>query len=483
MLASLIPYLPWLLSAISVALAVWSSAHVILYKRDPRSSISWVGLIWLAPILGSALYFVFGINRIQRKAFRLRRRRPPPRRAKTPHLSIAEAFVPHPPNRLGHLHRLARLMGRITQRSLLHGNRIQVLENGDQAYPAMLEAIQAARQSITLSTYIFEGDAAGKRFVDALGSAVSRGVEVRVLIDDIGAHYSWPAVFRLLHRARVPTAAFLPQLLPAYLPYANLRNHRKTLVVDGRIGFTGGINIREGNELAASPRHPIQDLHFRIDGLVVAHLQEVFADDWHFCTKETLDGDQWFPKLEAQGPIAARGISGGPDDNFERMRMAYLGALTCARRSVRIVTPYFLPDISLVAALTMAAMRGVEVDILIPQKNNLLLVQWATMASLWQVLEHGCRVWMTPPPFDHSKLILVDGAWTLFGSANWDPRSLRLNFEFDVECYSRELTGYLEELVRRKLEKAQPVTLADVDRRSLPIKLRDGIARLFTPYL
>jgi cardiolipin synthase len=306
---------------------------------------------------------------------------------------------------------------------------------------------------------------------------------VRVLIDDIGAHYSWPTAFGALRRANVRTAAFLPHLLPAYLPYANLRNHRKILIVDGCIGFAGGINIRAGNELGSSPRHPIQDLHFRVDGLVVAQFQEVFADDWHFCTREILDGDCWFPPLEAVGSISARAISSGPDDRFERMRMAFLGALSCARSSVRIVTPYFLPDNGLVAALGTAALRGVQVDILLPRCCNLRLVQWATMATLWQTLEHGCRVWLTPPPFDHSKLMIVDSAWTLLGSANWDPRSLRLNFEFNLECYSRELAASLEEVVRRKMSKARQITLADVDRRPVPIKLRDGVARLFTPYL
>ena len=163
--------------------------------------------------------------------------------------------------------------------------------------------------------------------------------------------------------------------------------------------------------------------------------------------------------------------------------MIYLGALACARSSVRLVTPYFLPDPGLISALNTAALRGVAVDIVLPRRSNLRLVQWASAALLWQVLEHGCRVWRTPPPFDHTKLLLVDGAWALLGSANWDPRSLRLNFEFDLECYDRGLAAALEGVVQGKLKQAQPVTLADVDGRRLPVRLRDGAARLLSPYL
>jgi cardiolipin synthase len=262
-----------------------------------------------------------------------------------------------------------------------------------------------------------------------------------------------------------------------------LRNHRKTLVIDGRIGFIGGINLRAAHDLSVPSRYPVQDLHFRIDGPVVAQLQTVFVDDWSFCTGETLKGNHWFPKLKSPGRVLARGISSGPDDNNDKLRMTYLGALSCARTSVRIVTPYFLPDIGLISALNVTAMRGVQVDIILPEQNNLRFVQWASTAMLWQMLEHGCRIWLTPPPFDHTKLLLVDGVWTLLGSANWDPRSLRLNFEFDVECYDRELAASLENFVKSKLQKARPVTLADVNRRSLAVRLRDGIALLFTPYL
>ena len=263
----------------------------------------------------------------------------------------------------------------------------------------------------------------------------------------------------------------------------NLRNHRKILVVDGAIGFTGGMNIRQGNVLADKPKSPVQDLHFRVEGPVVTQLQEAFANDWAFCTREMLNGSEWFPELAESDGVIARVITDGPDADFEKLRWTLLAALAEAQTSVQIVTPYFLPDPALITALNLAALRGVRVDIILPAKNNLPFVHWASRAMWWQVLERGCHVWLTPPPFDHSKLMIVDGHWVLLGSANWDARSLRLNFELNVECYGREFAQRMESVIEQKLHHAREVTLAEADGRTLPAKLRDAIARLFSPYL
>jgi cardiolipin synthase len=243
------------------------------------------------------------------------------------------------------------------------------------------------------------------------------------------------------------------------------------------------MNIRVGNCLQRRPAHPVRDLHFRIEGPVVAHLQEVFADDWLFTTGEALRGETWFPLLEACGPVLARGIADGPDEDFEKLRWTILPALAAAKHSIRIATPYFLPDPTIIAALNLAAMREVKVDILLPSNCNLPFVQWASEAHWWQVLERGCRIWLSPPPFDHSKLVVVDDAWSLVGSANWDPRSLRLNFEFNVECYDPKLARTLAEWFDGMLGRSRQTSLAEVDARSLPVKVRDGVARLFTPFL
>jgi cardiolipin synthase len=197
----------------------------------------------------------------------------------------------------------------------------------------------------------------------------------------------------------------------------------------------------------------------------VAQLQENFAADWRFAAKESLSGDDWFPPLVPAGDVIARAIPDGPDADFEKFRWTVLGALACAEASVQILTPYFVPDQALISALNVAALRGVRVDILLPRVNNLPFVHWASRAIWWQVLQRGCRIWLTPPPFDHSKLMLVDGQWALLGSANWDARSLRLNFEFNLECYSRALAARLEAVVQAKQANARRVTPDDIEGR------------------
>jgi cardiolipin synthase A/B len=474
---------PHVVAATVVAVSLVAAAHAILNKRDSRAAIGWVGVIWLSPPMGAVLYYLFGINRIQRRAKLLRgdqdiRVLPPTPHAVTDSMlcaklgAAAERFKP-----------LVSLVGVLSEHPLVYGNRVAPLLGGDEAFPQMLAAIDGAQRSVSLESYIFDNDRVGAMFAEALSRAVQRGVEVRVLIDSVGSRYTFPTIVPRLRRLGVPVARFMRTYVPTSLKYTNLRSHRKILVADGRIGFTGGLNIREGAMLSIDPSAPLHDTHFRFEGPAVAHLQEVFVSDWAFTTGEVLQGEHWFPLLVPVGEVLARGIPNGPDEDFGEMRTTLIGALTCAHERVVVMTPYFLPDDALAEALNVAALRGVHVDIILPEANNLALVKWAATAMLFQVLERGCRVWLSAPPFDHTKLMLVDDVWTLLGSANWDPRSLRLNFEFNVECYDRALAAELNKLVSRRLEGARQVTLADIDGRALWMRIRDGVARLLSPYL
>lgn len=474
---------PFFAGAAIAALAVAAATHAVITKRNVGTAVAWVGLILFSPLVGALLYGLLGINRIRRRATQLRSETPrfeASRGEARPVETLVETALP--PDR-HHLVDIARLGDRTANRPLLPGNRVTPLIGGDVAYPAMVEAIRKAERTVTLTTYIFDNDVAGHAFLDALAAAVGRGVAVRVLIDDVGARYSFPPMVRLLRRAGVRTARFNPAILHWRMPYFNLRSHRKILVVDGRIGFTGGMNIRAGTWLSTDPSHPIRDLHFHLEGPVVVELQEVFAEDWAFSTRERLRGDAWFPPLEPVGSTVARGISNGPDIDFQNLTTIIMGAISSARRSVRIVTPYFIPEPTLKTLLILAAMRGVQVEILTPEKNNLALVQWASEAHWGPLLEGGCRIHLTPPPFDHAKLMLVDDAWVLLGSANLDPRSLQLNFEFNVECYDVDLARKLDAVVAERRAGAREVTLEEVRRRPLRVKLRNGIAWLASPYL
>lgn len=213
------------------------------------------------------------------------------------------------------------------------------------------------------------------------------------------------------------------------------------------------------------------------------HLQEAFANDWAFTNGEVLKGRTWFHPNEHVGPVGARGISDGPDDDLDKMSEMILGALTAARDRVMVVTPYFLPDEPVQWALVVAAMRGVKVDIVIPEKNNIRLMDWATVPQLPFLLEKGCRIYKSPAPFDHTKLMVVDGLWSLVGSTNWDPRSLRLNFEFNIECYDQALAGSLEKIVEERIKESREVSIEEVNRRPPLVRLRDGISQMLSPYL
>lgn len=476
-------YAPVFISLLALAAATLTSMHVLLSRREAGSSIAWMGLVWLSPILGVTLYLILGINRIKRRATSMRRNVEPfyaiPSVTPVSPVELHE----HLPADAQHLAELKRVVDTIAVHPLLPGAHLEPLFNGDEAYPAMLEAIESAERSVGLVTYIFDNDAWGQKFARALGAAVRRGVEVRVLVDAAGIRYSFPSIVRALRRNGVPHARFLPSLIPPHFMTVNLRNHRKVLVVDGKLGFTGGINIRAAHVIADNPKFPTHDLHFRVQGPVVAHLQEAFADDWNFTTHERLRGSDWFPELDAAGQGFARGIADGPDEEIDKLRWTILGALTCASRSVRIVTPYFIPDTTLTHNLNLTAMRGVEVDIVLPAVNNLPYVHWASMSLLRPLLEHGCRVWFVPAPFEHSKLMVVDRQWTLLGSANMDPRSLRLNFEFNVECYDPALAARLDDHALERIARAERMTLEAYRSRSTIQKLRDGAAGLLAPYL
>jgi cardiolipin synthase len=332
-------------------------------------------------------------------------------------------------------------------------------------------------------SYIFEATGMGAKLVDALADATKRGVEVRVLMDDVGTRYSRPRIHRVLRRRGVRVANFLPAFLPRTFTHFNLRNHCKITVVDGATGFTGGINIRQNCVLSSNPSYPTRDLHFQVSGPVVAQLQDTFARDWAFTTGEKLSGPEWFPDLEPEGEVLARGITDGPDRDVNKLERVFLAAITAARRSIRVMTPYFLPDAVLVHALHLAAQRGIEVDIIVPAVGNLPVVRWAMWGHYRQFLQGSARLWLSPPPFDHSKLLVVDSYWASIGSSNWDPRSLRLNFEFNLECYDEALGQRLDAIARQRIAEARLLTMEELDQRSLFENLRDGTARLLRPYL
>ena len=475
---AIIAWLGWLgsvraeaLALAGLALALGVSVHVLLFKREVGAAIGWIGLAWLSPLIGTVLYLLFGINRVHRRARRLPQ--PPAARPGQPRpepAAVPEDFSP-----------LEEAVGRLTGLPLAGGNGVRILRNGDEAYPAMLEAIAAARHSVALSSYIMRHDASGRAFLDALKGAQARGCAVCVLVDGIGSGYFFPEVYRRLREAGIPAGLFMHSALPWRMPFLNLRTHKKLLIVDGRTGFVGGVNIGDENLVAQDPPDPVRDTHFRIDGPVVWQLTQAFARDWAFVTGEDLDGPAWFPPIPPAGGSLARVVTSGPDSDIEKIEYAVLAALATARRSIRLATPYFLPSEILLTSLALAAMRGITVDVIIPQASNHRFVDWATRAHVGPLLKSGVRIWLDRPPFDHSKLMVVDDVWCFVGSANWDTRGFRLNFELNVEVYDPAFAADLDGLMQAKMRGR--LTREDLRARALPERLRDAGVRLLLPYL
>jgi cardiolipin synthase len=452
---------------LNLLVAGWLSGHVLLYKRDVRAAIGWIGIIWLAPFVGSILYFGFGISRVKRRAHRLMGI---DRRVDVSATREIESYEP--------IERLKAAVGKITGARVCAGRVVAILNCGDEAYPRMLAAIEDAKHSVALSSYIFRADAAGSQFIDALVRAHRRGVTVRILVDGFGGGFLRSPVYHRLRAEGVAVARFLHSIWPWQMPLLDLRLHKKTLIVDERIAFIGGLNIGAENLDAAGGG--VRDLHFMIEGSVVSQISDDFDEDWSFTIGEPRVG-----VIEPEPPIEdgqlARTIVSGPDQETDQLVLVLISALNLAERSIKIVTPYFLPDEAVITALQLASLRGVKVDIVLPSVNNHRLVAWAMRPHIVPLLESGCRVWRSRPPFDHTKLFTIDEKWSLIGSANWDTRSLRLNFEITLEVYDEEFAQRLGQAI--DMRRAEAVTLEELRRRPLLAKLRDAAARLATPYI
>lgn len=464
----------YLFFTVYVLVAGVVTAHVLLTKSNVRAALGWVAVAWLSPIFGALLYIVFGINRVTRRAL-------PFKKLENERVSVIgpEARLPVPPN----IATLSAMGQRVTGSPLMPGNAVSVLRGGDEAYPAMVAAIRNARHSVALASYIFRDDAIGHSFINALIEAQRRGVAVRVLIDSIGSGYFLSPTLRHLQAGQVPTARFLHTWVPWRMPFLNMRNHKKLLIVDGTVGFTGGLNI--GAEHSGQPtlKNYVDSVHVRVEGPVISQLMDTFARDWHFTTEEVLDQKAWWPDIKSAGPVFARGIHSGPDADINKIETILGAALAQAQTQVRIVTPYFLPDLRLQFAIAQAGLRGVSVEILIPEQCDHVIMDWAMRAHL-RFFDNGpAKVYFTPSPFNHAKFMTVDGQWCLVGSSNWDTRSFRLNFEFDLECYDRALTADLDSLIEQKISKSRRVSQHDLASKPRWTKLRDAAIRLLLPYL
>lgn len=464
------------LATIYIFLAAITTVHILLQKNDVRASIGWIGITWFSPFIGSAIYYVFGINRVARKA------------SLTNHLNLfgdksGDSSYIDIPALKPEVRDIALVGNSLADYPVVQGNKIDVLEHGDATYPAMLDAINNSKNSICMSTYIFRMDNMGQAFVDALIAAKNRGVEVRVLVDGIGSGYLFSPVVRKLRKNGIRACKFLSGWPLKRISLFNLRNHKKLLVVDSEVGFVGGINVSSKNIFTKKRRREIHDTHFKVEGPLVTQLMASFIEDWHFANGELLNSDLWWKEPVRAGEVSARCINSGPDENIGTIETILATAITSAKENIRIVTPYFLPNEKLKFLLELATLKGVCVDIIVPKKSDVFIIDWALSGFFDHMNIDKVNCMRSLGGFDHSKLVTVDGNWCAFGSPNWDTRSMRLNFEVMVESYSPDLIREINQLIDRKKANSSKFASFDLLQRSFFAKLRDSAARLLIPYL
>lgn len=376
-----------------------------------------------------------------------------------------------------------RSLGVLLGPQIVGGNRFQALLNGDRIFPAMLDAIHKARNTITFETYIYWSDAIGKQFADALAERARAGVKVHVLVDWVGSSKMEPQLLEEMKKAGVEIRHYRP-LRWYNLDHVNNRTHRKLLIVDGRIGFTGGVGIAEqwtGN--AQDPRH-WRDSHFSVEGPVVAQMQAVFADNWMKTTGKVLHGPEYFPSIAAAGTGRAHMFSSSPSGGSESMHLMYLLAITAAQHSIYLSSSYFVPDELTREALIAAVQRGVRVKIIMPGKHIDVETVRRSSRGLWgELLQAGIELYEYQPTMYHCKVMIVDGLLVSVGSTNFDNRSFRMNDEANLNIYDAAFARQQTEVFLQDLAQSKRIRYADWQQRPLTEKLWERLAALLAPLL
>ena len=452
-------------AAYLVGLGLW----IVLQKREPAATISWLVSLAALPYLGFFIYYVFGPQRIHRQRLRrVRARAALP--ATMPGLSESPEAV-----------ELAKLGQATTGLPPTTATQARLLIDGGAKYAALLEAVGQAREHIHLEYYIYQPDACGLALRDALVERARDGVQVRLLLDAVGSGSTTSRFLQPLVDAGGEVAWFHPMKLRWLWkrPWLNLRTHRKIVVIDGLVGFTGGINITD-EEDERIRKDAYRDLHLRLEGDVVRELQLVFCEDWAYATGQPP------PRLQHPAPqpgnIAAQVLVSGPDSSWEAIHRLHVGAIHAARERVWLVTPYFVPGEAARMALTSAALGGLDVRLLVPRLSDSRLVTYAARSYFDELLEAGVKIHEYGPRMLHTKALLCDGDLAIIGSANFDHRSFRLNFEISVMFHDRALAAELAHLIQAECSYA-PRVRGDREQGLWRRRLPEALARLVSPLL
>ena len=459
--------------------------RIILDRRESGATLAWILFIAIVPWLGALLFFLVGRGRVRRrKRKRMRSHHAHQRSLEELPAAAEQCDFERPPPELPEPARdIARLAASVTETPIIGGNAVEVYIDTDRAYDHMEQAIGEAAHHVFLQSYIFRADGAGRRFRDLLIERARAGVEVRLLVDGVGGQHLSRRFLAPLLAAGGHFGVFMPvwRLRPHWRP--NLRNHRKILVVDNRVGFAGGLNIGEEYQGRRKKFAPWRDTHLRLEGPAVRRLQEVFTEDWLDTTGEDLTDAEHFPQFDPCGGDLVQVVDSGPDKPQESIHAVFFTAINEAQVRVYITTPYFVPDTSMLLALKTAAWRGVDVRLLLPGKSDLRLVQWAGRSYFEELLEAGVRIYEHRPGMLHAKTMVVDGVWATVGSANMDRRSFRLNFEANVLVSGERFAARMEEIFEADIAGAAEITLDALGAKKIGPRMVEAFARVLSPVL
>ena len=363
---------------------------------------------------------------------------------------------------------------------MVGGNRADLLVNGDEIFPTMTAEIRGARKTVDLETYIFQPDAAGRQFADAMIAAARKGVEVRLLIDAWGSKLG--DLEKPLKDAGVRVREYRPVRLFSIYKVGK-RTHRKLLIVDGRVGFTGGLGISKEWLGDARNTHEWRDTQVRVEGPVVAQMQAVFAEDWTFTTGEILAGEKFYPQIAAAGTVPAQTIKSSRGDATSLAKMLYFVAIKSAKKSIHIANAYFLPDKQVREALVAAVKRGVDVQVMVPGRNiDLPMVRLASWSHYGSLLEGGVRIYEYTPTMLHNKAMVVDGIYVTIGSINFDSRSMSKNAEESLAFYDRVFARKVEAMFEEDRKRCTEITMAVWKDRGAGKRMADAVSWIWEPY-
>ncbi|HEY4013174.1 MAG TPA: cardiolipin synthase [Polyangiaceae bacterium] len=459
---------------------------VLVRRKEPSSTIAWILTLVFLPAVGALLFWLFGRDRVRLPAKRKREMdalvRAQVAAGQGPPSDPGPPANGVPPESV--LERaLFRIGAHLTHTRATSGNLVEVLANGNTAYDRIGAAIDAARHHVHAQYYLIRDDATGRWFRDRLVAAAERGVTVRLLLDGYGCFALRAAWKHPLRKAGVRLGEFLP-MRSVLLQPVNLRNHRKIVVVDGQVAFTGGFNV--GDEYRGHMRGVggWRDVHLRIEGRAAGDLQRVFFQDWAFATGERIEPGTYFPKdIPDRGGATIAVVTSGPDTRNDAIHSVFFGAIAGAEREVLITTPYFVPTEALLVAMEVSAMRGVDLKLLLPAHSNHAVTFHAGRSFYTQLLEAGVDVLEYQPGIVHAKTLVADGKVALVGSANMDLRSFRLNFEVHALVHDATTAKTIADTFRAEAADSRSVALAAWHERAWALRVKEGMSRMVSPLL